>query len=234
MPETFNIYCDESCHLEHDKQPRMLLGAVWCKADDVRHICEAVREIKTRYRARGELKWTKVSKSRCEFYLELVDRFCSTHGLNFRCLVVDDKSKLNHSYFNQGDHDSFYYKMYYYLIRNILNTEYRYNIYIDIKDTKSQAKINTLKGVLCRAYHDFEGMMISNMQHIRSHESELMQLSDFLLGAVSYKCRGLTRNTAKNDVIQRIQAKVGIDLGRSTPPWEEKFNIFFFSPREVG
>lgn len=234
MPETFNIYCDESCHLEHDKQPVMLLGAVWCKTDDVRRIGESIREIKARHQAAGELKWTKVSKSRHDYYLELVDRFFSISGLNFRCLVVNDKSKLNHSYFNSGDHDSFYYKMYYYLIRNILDVGHRYNIYIDIKDTKSQAKINTLREILCRSYHDFKNEIISNIQHIRSHESELMQLTDFLLGAVGYRCRNLKTNSAKNDIIQRIHDKSGIDLGCPTPPWEEKFNIFFFSPKEVG
>lgn len=26
-----NIYCDESCHLEHDGIKPMLLGCVWCE-----------------------------------------------------------------------------------------------------------------------------------------------------------------------------------------------------------
>ncbi len=30
MSQTFNVYCDESCHLENDHQPTMILGAVWC------------------------------------------------------------------------------------------------------------------------------------------------------------------------------------------------------------
>ena len=28
--KTFNIYCDESCHLEHDHKPYMLLGNISC------------------------------------------------------------------------------------------------------------------------------------------------------------------------------------------------------------
>jgi hypothetical protein len=31
MNKTYNIYCDESCHLENDKQEVMVLGAVWRK-----------------------------------------------------------------------------------------------------------------------------------------------------------------------------------------------------------
>ncbi len=30
MTQTYNVYCDESCHLEGDHQPAMVLGAVWC------------------------------------------------------------------------------------------------------------------------------------------------------------------------------------------------------------
>ncbi|MCL0066152.1 DUF3800 domain-containing protein, partial [Dehalococcoidia bacterium] len=30
MTPTYNIYCDESYHLEHDHQEIMVLGALWC------------------------------------------------------------------------------------------------------------------------------------------------------------------------------------------------------------
>ena len=30
-----NIYCDESCHLEHDKARAMLLGAISCPASEI-------------------------------------------------------------------------------------------------------------------------------------------------------------------------------------------------------
>ena len=233
MPEIYNIYCDESCHLEHDHQPLMLLGGVWCRMSDVKKHNESIREIKKKHGARGELKWNKVSKSKQNFYLELVEFFFSTPGLNFRCLVVDDKSKLDHSYFNFGSHDSFYYKMYFFLLRNILSPKNHYNIYLDMKDTRSQRKIDTLKEVLCNNVHDFEKDMIQRLQHIRSHEVELLQLADFLLGAISYCCRGLRNNSAKVAVVQKVRALSGLALTHSTPPWEGKFNLFFFSPKEI-
>jgi hypothetical protein len=147
--------------------------------------------------------------------------------------VVDDKSRLDHSYFNQGSHDSFYYKMYFYLLRNILKKGNQYCIYLDMKDTRSQRKIYTLKDVLCNNVYDFEQKMILRIQHIRSHESELLQLADFLLGAVSYRNRHLSDSKAKLEVIQEISKRSGLDLLKTTPPWEEKFNLFFFSPSEV-
>jgi len=102
-----------------------------------------------------------------------------------------------------------------------------------MKDTRSQRKIDTLRDVLCNNVYDFEQLMVRRIQHIRSYESELLQLSDFLLGAVSYRCRNLKANQAKQTVIRRICDMSGLDLQRNTPPWEEKFNLFFFSPTEV-
>lgn len=121
----YNIYCDESCHLEHDRQPIMVVGGIWCPKDATRQISAEIRGIKDRHKARGELKWTRVSHSREDYFLELVDYFFRTPALHFRCLLVDDKSKLNHDYFNMGSHDSFYYKMYLYMLRNILKREQR-------------------------------------------------------------------------------------------------------------
>lgn len=46
MPTTINMYCDESCHLEHDGINVMGLGAVWCDKKHVREINERIREIK--------------------------------------------------------------------------------------------------------------------------------------------------------------------------------------------
>ncbi len=46
MSDIFNVYCDESCHLENDHRKVMVLGAVWCPFDKTRVeqlIEEAVR-----------------------------------------------------------------------------------------------------------------------------------------------------------------------------------------------
>ena len=63
MSETFNVYCDESCHLEHDQQKAMVLGAIWCPLDKSREISIRLREIKQKHRMapQFEVKWTKVS-----------------------------------------------------------------------------------------------------------------------------------------------------------------------------
>lgn len=128
MTEVFNIYCDESCHLENDHQPVMLLGAIWCPQEKVKRLSTEIQELKARHNANGELKWTKVSKARVDFYTEVVDWFLDEMPLHFRGLVVMNKENLDHAKFNSGSHDDFYYKMYFSLLNKILSPDQRYNI----------------------------------------------------------------------------------------------------------
>ncbi len=135
-------------------------------------------------------------------------------------------------WFNQGSHDDFYYMMYFSLLSKILSPDECYNIYLDIKDTRSRLKLRKLREVLCNDKYDFTSQMIGHLQNIRSHESYLLQVCDFLLGAVSYRHRGLTGNPAKMAVIKHLEDRLGHDLLHSTPLREEKFNLFLFTPRQ--
>ena len=73
VSQTINIYCDESCHLEHDAQPAMVLGAVWCSGDRARDVSSAIREAKVRHGLPSsfEIKWGKVSPGKLDFYVDL-------------------------------------------------------------------------------------------------------------------------------------------------------------------
>lgn len=220
------IYCDESCHLEHDESKVMGLGAIWLPKSNARQLALQLRDIKRRHKAAGELKWTKVSTSRIDFYREVVDWFFTQDGLNFRSLVVPDKSKLDHGKFNSGGHDEFYYKMYFSLLNKILSPTEQHEIYIDIKDTRSRFKVQKLRDVLCNNVYDFTGQMVSRIQHVRSHELELMQVCDLLLGALVYRQRGLTSSEAKSTVVERIEHHRGRSLLYSSPLSNQKFNVF--------
>jgi len=235
MPEkeSFNAYCDESCHLEHDCIPVMLFGCISCPTNEARRLSLGIRNAKRKHTANGELKWTKVSLAKLAFYHELVDWFFSEPSICFRCLVVAGKSRLNHDYFNQGSHDTFYYKMYFYLLRQILRPGAVHSIYLDIKDTRSHRKIKELRRILCNDIYDFTGKMINRIQQVPSRQSNLIQMGDFLMGAVAYKQRGLSGNAAKLSIVNRICDRTGLSLLSSTPPWVRKFNLFVFQPAGV-
>lgn len=64
-----NIYCDESCHLEHDGIKPMLLGCVWCEESKKDVIFERLRAIKVKYGLKPtcELKWNAVSQAKLTY-----------------------------------------------------------------------------------------------------------------------------------------------------------------------
>ena len=227
MSQTYNIYCDESCHLENDRQRVMVLGAVWCPEAKVREVATRLREIKARHELKTgfELKWTKVSPAKARFYLDMIDYFFDDDDLHFRALVVPDKGLLRHDDFMQ-DHDTWYYKMYFLLIKAILNPQDTYHVYLDIKDTRSAAKVRKLHEVLRTSVLDWSPNIVQRVQNVRSHEVELLQLADMLIGAISYANRGLGGNAGKVRIIERVRQRSGYDLTKTTLMREEKVNIF--------
>ena len=52
--ELINIYCDESCHLERDGEPVMLLGAISCPDDAVKQTHQEILGIMRKHRATWE------------------------------------------------------------------------------------------------------------------------------------------------------------------------------------
>ena len=77
MPELINIYCDESCHLEHDHQGVMVLGAIWCPQARTAALAEESRNLKRKYglAPEWELKWVKVSSGRLDYYQAVLNWF---------------------------------------------------------------------------------------------------------------------------------------------------------------
>ncbi len=220
MNKTFNIYCDESCHIEHDHKNFFLLGSVSSAYNQVKRHAERIKYIKEKHHFYGEIKWTKVSSSQAQFYKDLLDYFFDT-DLQFRAVVVN-KSKINNQNYNQ-DYDTFYYKMYYYLLNHNKNSQYSYNVYLDIKDTLSAHKVNTLKEILNVKYGVFR-----TVQNIRSHESVLMQLADFITGALSYNLNNPDKKVmAKNQIIERIKQHTNQNLVNSSNWSDFKMNLFF-------
>lgn len=227
MRNSFNIYCDESCHLEHDRQTAMVLGALWCPSGKVRECNVAIRDIKARYALSKdfEIKWTKVSPAKLDFYQALLDFFFDNENLHFRALVVPDKVKLNHAAYHQS-HDDWYYKMCFDLLKVILAPGSTYQIFLDIKDTRSAGKVAKLREVLTNNMYDFSRSIVHNLQNVHSHEIELLQLCDLLIGIVSYVNRGLISSPAKQELVRRMRERSGYKLTLTTLLREEKVNLF--------
>lgn len=226
-----NIYCDESCHLQAQDAP-LVLGAVMAPASRVHYHRDALRRIKERYGLKPfcEMKWTGISASKVEAYHALVDYFFDHDDLRLRVLVARGKDRLDHERFHQS-YDDWYYKMYFSMLHPIISVKQRNRIYIDIKDTRSCAKVKKLHEILCSKELDFDHALIERVQEIRSHEVGLMSLVDVLIGAVAYHARGLATSEAKLSIVKRMQERSGLTLERSTLLGAQKVNVFYWSPQ---
>lgn len=234
MNQVFNFYCDESCHLENDHQPVMVLGAVWCLQDKARETGVRLREIKM---AHGlppdfELKWTKVSPAKLGYYLEVVNYFLDDDDLHFRGWVAH-KAGLRHADFGQT-HDDWYYKMMFGLMEPLLTPKARYRLYLDKKDTRSATKVAKLHEVLCDNLYDFNRAIVERVQVVEADAVEHLQLADLLLGAVGYANRGVSTSAAKNALVARIRQRTGYALTRPTLLGESKFNLFIWHGQQRG
>lgn len=234
----YNVYCDETCHLEHDGINVMVLGAVWCKQDKLKEINQRIRKIKERNNVSPtmELKWTKISPAKINLYRDIVNYYFDDDDLHFRAVIIPDKTKLNHEKFNQT-HDDWYYKMYFDMLKVIFNPTDNYEVYIDIKDTNSYRKAQKLREVCCNSLYDFSHKVIRRIQPIRSEEVQIMQLVDILIGALGYTNRrfseGFKKSPAKQEIVSLIKERSGYSMTKTTLLREEKLNLLAWDARDT-
>lgn len=225
MSKTFNIYCDESTHLIHDGHPYMLLGYISIAYPQIRIAKQEIKAIKSRHSYDEEFKWTNVHDATYKVYAELIDWFFM-NDLEFRAVVVD-KSQIDETRPEYTFND-FYFRMYFQLLHTKVDFQNTYNVYMDIKDTCSGEKLETLKKIM--SYNS----SIGRFQFIRSHESVFIQLADVLIGAINYNLRIEKGDVsgkvlAKRKIIEKIKKHSNISLNTTTPLSRKKFNLFFIS-----
>lgn len=231
LKSTVNIYADETSHT-NDGSKTMVLGATWMDSELAKTLSDKVKLIKIRHNipSHREIKWNKVSEKKLDYYKELIDLLIDTDGINFRAVIVD-KSILDHERFGQTS-DDFYYKMQYYLVRNIAEKCLgRIKIYLDYKDTWSGKRCHELADYLSNtAKIHTQGIAA---QPVRSHESVAIQFADLISGAVMYANKPRTDNdsASKLKLVEYIEARTGQSLTKETPYSIEKFNLFFWEPR---
>lgn len=231
---TCNIYIDESCHLQNDGCEVMCIGYTKLLKEHYEEIKANIKQIKLNHKSPTEIKWNKVSYSRINLYKDLIDFFFEA-PIDFRCVLIKNKSILDHDQFNQGDQNNFYYKTVYLLLHKGANppADHQYQVLLDIKDTRGRDRLKKIKEVFNNKYRGESPFIY--FQHIHSHDNELLQLTDLFIGAITYKSRidALKEHSkVKLEIIEYLESKSGYQLNEGTEPWETKFNIFDFQPRK--
>jgi hypothetical protein len=221
--------------LENDRQQVMILGAISCPNNLSRSISKRIKAIKKKHNVSPtfEIKWKKVSPAKIDFYMDLLGYFFEETDLYFRALIVPDKTKLRHEEFGH-DHDTWYYKMYFGMLKVLFYPQDCYYIYLDIKDSNSGGKVAKLHDVLCHNAYDFERQIIERVQTVRSHESDQLQLADLLMGCVLAANRSCEMSGAKKALMERMQKLSRYCLTKTTLVREKKVNLLRWQPSEAA
>lgn len=228
-----NIYIDESGHTDDPECGNMVLGALWVNVSQLSLLTDAVRTIKKKHAIapRREIKWTKVSASKLDYYKDLIDAVFDIEQVNYRAVVID-KSKVDYEV--RGiTQDDFYYKMQYLLVRTIAQQRYGdIRLFLDYKDTWSGVETTKLAKYLKNTGSLHNKSL--RAQPLRSHEVVGLQLADLFTGAVMYANRPVEKqlSSAKRELIDHIEERAKQRLTEGTPPSAEKMNILLWRPKE--
>ena len=224
----FRIYADESSHL--GESPFMVIGAIWCNKNEVRNFTDKIKMLKAKYGIpeKVEIKWSKISGSKEDYYTELIKIFFGEEGVNFRAIVIPTEG-LDHELYSQTE-DEFYYKAQYMMLKNVVsklsaNGEKIFRIFLDYKDSWSDTRSKKLADYLQSTRTLSKN--IFSCQPVRSEQSVLIQMADLLTGAVASANNNPNKKVlAKQNVIKAIEEKAGQKLTDKTPYGVDKFNIF--------
>jgi acyl-CoA-binding protein len=224
----FEVYCDESMpDLFTSKKPGnrryLMIGSLWLPASLRDEIKEKIGELREKYNTWGEIKWTKISHPRADFYLALIDLFISyKYDLRFRCIAVDH-SQVNMSLLD-NDEELGFYKFYYQLLHHWILDFNAYRILCDVKTNRDPKRLQVLRR--CLQYANLSSK-IEDIQSLPSSKVALIQLCDLLLGAASSRMnKTLKEGSAKEQVLQSLEHHLNIAALAPTSRNEQKFNIF--------
>lgn len=228
--QQINVYFDESCHLLKDNSNVLGIGCLYCPVEYKKEIMYNIRAIKRKHNFSRdhEIKWTKVSKGKIQLYKDLIDYLFEEKNLYFRAVITLHKDKLVVS--GEEEYRHWYEKMNYYLFNKIINYGYVYRLFLDKRDTKGKENLSKLEEVICNSKYDFSMITIKSIEDITSNNNELIQLTDLLIGALTYYHRGLTSSPAKTEIIKYLIDKTNIS---ETSKWNDtKFNLLIWSPKD--
>ena len=181
-----------------------------------------------------EAKWTKISPAKAGFYLALINLYLADDRLRFRSIVVPNKKTFSHGTFSQS-HDDWHNSMYFTMLRAVIKDESQYRFYFGVRDTRGGPRIRRLRRLLANNRRCFDHESTLRVQQVRSQESELLQLTDILTGALAYANRNLTGSQAKLAVVERLRSQLGSNiLNQTSAVTANKFNLLVWQGQEVA
>ncbi len=224
----YNLYCDEA---STTGARYMLIGGLWVPWEGEPGVRLVLSEVRARHNLLAEMKWTKVSQTMLPAYKDFVDVFFDNASLSFKCIVVDTHI-LDYRTFHGGDRELGFYKFYFQLVSRNLAPDNLYWLFTDERKNRKPYRLAVLKLTVNRWWkRQADVEPLRNVEPRRSHDEDLIQLADILLGAVAYAWNQRQGSPAKLSLVAHIAQRLSWPtLYLATRATAPKVNIWKWRP----
>jgi hypothetical protein len=224
----YAIYTDES---NTTGSRYMLIGGLWLPLEAEARIKIALQAVRDKHNLQHEMKWTKVSRTMLAAYQSFVDVFFRECALSFHCIVID-RYILDYAKFHKGDRELGFYKFYFLLISRKLAHGNLYWLYTDERRNHKPYRLSVLNLTVNGWWQRRSGERPLRAVEPRcSHDEDMLQLADLLLGAIGYCWNDRKESAAKVALAKHIARGMGWpSLRTRTPPYATKLNIWVWDP----
>lgn len=229
--KTFNIYCDET-RVENPDSRYMVIGALVVERKDKDQIERDIKRFKKQHNFYQEIKWNKVGEKFDKFYKQLISFFIINNSLSFRGIIVD-KSKIKYNIYHDNDEELAFFKFYYLLLRELLQDNCQYYVFLDKKPTRDKNRARALKAFLdSHVLYKRSQSQIKHLQAYPSSENVLIQLADCLTGLIGHINNEKKSKSFKYILSMYLQNKLEIDLRKTNRRKAQKINLLKWKPKQ--
>lgn len=236
----YRVYCDESRQVG---ERFMTLGGLIIPAANLPVFNASMSQFRAEQKMFAELKWQRVSNQKLTQYRRFVDYFFALNTskqAHFHALIVDTH-KVDHRVFNQGDKEIGFYKFYYQLLLHCFGKKYcddrpdaRIHLILDRRNSRySLEDLRTVLNNGLRSRWGIDTRPFVAIEPCDSKKSEVLQMTDILLGAVGFQKNGFDliagSRQAKKELAAHIAKGAGLaDLKENTPFRLQRFTLWNF------
>ncbi len=224
--ENILIYGDESSVNNKDLS-YMGIGTLFCNKIKRNQIKKDIILLQKRFNNYKEIKWRNVDNSNIPFYKALIDYFINSELSFYWMRIV--KEHIDLEQYHSNNVDTALYKRYYFLLKDRLQSNINYYIFLDKRTTKEKNKLIELdKFLSIQKQTSWKNYNIKKIEEYPSKNHLLIQLTDFLIGSICYEFNKKDRlhNKWKEEIIHYLEKKLWKSLLSCSTITETKFNLF--------
>ena len=240
--DMYHIYADESCK---DSHKVLVLGGLIVDSSEDRFVCNSLRAVREKYQTFGEVKWTKTSAAKLDFYKAFADVFfdrACKDEMHFHSLVVETAT-FDHTRHNMGDAEIGFNKLIYQLMLHKFGRKYGNKpLYVFLDDRTSKTSPDEMRPMLNSELKKRWSKPLLPFRRIhftKSHESEILQLNDLLIGAIGFRQNGRHHDASSSQHKCNLAAYIGrkIKMIQTQKPNDRnapRFTIWNFAYRTAN